>query len=553
MRKFASPNRQRALAAAALAILVSGGSCLLGGCGRHHAPSRVEEGNRDGVLHLGNYAEPRVLDPALAEGIPESNVLYGLYEGLVRADGADLHPTPGVAMSWDISPDQMTYTFHLRPDARWSNGTPLTARDFVGSWRRALSPKLAGLLSYYLFPLKNAEAYNKGTLKDFEQVGVHAVDDHTLRVDLAHPTPYLLRLMLQRYYFPVYLPGVEKGGGLEDRGNQNWTRAEHFVGNGPYVLTEWTPNQRIVGRKNPNYWNRDHLRINEVRYYPMEDANVEEGAFRAGLIHKTSSGNIPVAKMDGYRREKSSLLHIDPYLGSYYYMLNTTRPALADVRVRRALAMSIDRESLVKNVARGGQLPAFNYTPPGTSDYLCRTVIPYDPAGARKLLADAGHPGGAGLPPLEILINTSELHRPLAEAVQAMWKKELGLDVRLNNQEWKVYLNSRAMMDYTVCRAGWIGSLDPSFFLENFLSGGANNLTGFASPEYDRLVHQAQVTLDPKARNECFQQAEAILMESAPIVPIYFYTNIYLLKPGVQGWHSNPVDYHPLEELSLQP
>ncbi len=530
-----------------------GGLLGSGGCSRHRTLTRVEEGNRDGVLHLGNFAEPRVLDPALAEGIPEANVLYGLYEGLVRADGADLHPTPGVATSWEISPDQMTYTFHLRPDAQWSNGAPLTARDFVASWRRALSPKLAALLSYYLFPLKNAEAYNQGRLTDFEQVGAHAVDDHTLRVDLEHPTPYLLRLMLQRYYFPVYLPGVEKTGGLEQPGNQKWTRVENFVGNGPYVLTEWATNQRIVARKNPHYWNRDRLRINEVRYYPIDDGNVEESAFRAGLLHKTSSANLPVAKLDAYRREQSALLHIDPYLGSYYYMLNTTKPPLNDGRVRRALAMSIDRESLVKNVARGGQIPAFNYTPPGTSDYLCRARIPYDPAGARALLAAAGYPGGARLPPVDILINTSELHRPLAEAVQAMWKKELGVDARINNQEWKVYLNSRSMMDYTVCRAGWIGSLDPSFFLENFLSGGANNLTGFASPEFDRLVRQAQVTLDPTARNECFQQAEAILMEQAPILPVYFFTNIYLLKPSVKGWHNNPVDYHPLEELSLGP
>ena len=527
------------------------GGLLGGGCHRHGALTRVEEGNRDGVLHLGNYGEPRTLDPALAEGIPESNILYGIYEGLVRADGADLHPTPGVAERWDISPDQMTYTFHLRPDAQWSNGAPLTAQDFVGSFRRALSPKLAGLLSYYLWPLKNAEAYNKGQLADFGQVGAHAVDDHTLRLDLEHPTPYLLRLLLQRYYFPVYLPGVEKTGGVDDLGNQHWTLPENFVGNGPYVLSEWQVNQRIVARKNPHYWNRDHLRINEVRYYPIQDASVEEAAFRAGLIHKVSSGNVPAAKLDVYQREKSSLLHIDPYLGSYYYMLNTTKPPLDDVRVRQALAMSIDRESLVRNVTRGGQLAAFNYTPPGTSDYLCRTHIPYDPAGARKLLADAGHPGGAGLPPIDILFNTNELHRELAEAVQAMWKKELGLDVRLNNQEWKVYLASRAQMDYTICRAGWIGSLDPSFFLENFLTKGANNLTGFASPAYDRFIHEAQFTLDPKARDEAFQQAEAILLEAAPIVPIYFYTNIYLLSPNVRGWHSNPIDYHPLEELSL--
>ena len=279
-----------------------------------------------------------MLDPALAEGIPESNVLVRLYEGLVRADGASLEPKPGVAdeLGHFARPDDV----HLPPAA----GRPVEQRRAAdrARFRRQLPAarslaQAGGLLSYYLFPLKNAEAYNKGKLTDFEQVGAHAVDDHTLRLDLEHPTPYLLRLLLQRYYFPVYLPGVEKTGG--DRRTVA-TRS----GPGPKIssatgltsLTEWTPNQRIVARKNPHYWNRDHLRINEVRYYPIEDASVEESAFRAGLIHKTSSGNnLPMAKLDVYQREKSSLLHVDPYMGSYYYMLNTTKPA-AQRRARAA-------------------------------------------------------------------------------------------------------------------------------------------------------------------------------------------------------------------------
>ena len=478
---------------------------LAGGCSRHGTPTRVEEGDRDGVLHLGNYGEPRVLDPALAEGIPESNVLYGLYEGLVRADGATLEPKPGVAASWEISPDQMTYTFHLRPDAQWSNGAPLTAHDFVGSFRRALSAKLGGLLSYYLWPLKNAEAFNKDKVKDFDLVGAHAVDDHTLRLDLEHPTPYLFRSLLQRYYFPVYLPGVEKTGDPTGPGNQAWTRAENFVGNGPYVMTEWTPNQRIVARKNPHYWNRDHLRINEVVYYPIEDASVEDNAFRAGLLHKTSSNNLPISRQVLYEREKASFLHIDPYIGSYYYMLNTTKAPLNDVRIRRALAMSVDRESLVKNVARGGQEPAFNFTPPTTGDYVARARVPYDPPGGGSCLPTRGIPE-ARVPPLDILINTSELHRPLAEAVQQMWKKELGVDVRLSNQEWKVYLdNRRTMTTRSAARAGSARSTR-AFSWKTFLSDGANNCTGFASPEYDRLVQQARARPTPGRATRCFSR-----------------------------------------------
>lgn len=526
---------------------------LLGGCSRPASLTRVAQGDRDGVLYLGNFGEPRELDPHLAVGIPETNILYSLGEGLVRADGTDLHPTPGVAETWEISPDKLTYTFHLRADARWSNGEPLTAPQFVRSWQRALSPKLAGELSYYLYPLKNAEAYNKGTVADANQVGVHAPDDRTLRLDLEHPTPFLFRLLLQRFYFPVYEPAITKTGGFDDRSNQRWTLPGSYVGNGPFLLTDWKVNQEIVVRKNPHYWNAGHIRINEVHYDPIDNGTAEESAFRGGLLHKTSSGNVSPSKLDAWRREHPDWVHLDPYLGVYFYMLNTTRPPLDDVRVRRALALSVDRVSLVRNVTRAGERPAYCYTPPDTAGYTARAQVSYDPEGARKLLAEAGHPGGAGLPPLDILFNTSEMHSEVAQAIQAMWKKELGVTVNLSNQEWKVYLNSRTTMDYTVCRAGWIGSLDPSFFLENMLTGGTNNNTGFANPEYDRLIVQARGEPDPAARNELFQRAEAILMDAVPVVPIYFYTNTYLLRPSVHGWHSNVVDYHPFEELSLQP
>ena len=412
---------------------------------------------------------------------------------------------------------------------------------------------MAGELSYYLDPLKNAEKYRRGTLQDFDQVGVHAVDDRTLRLDLEHPTPFLFRLLLQRYYFPVYAPAIEKTGRFEDRSNLQWTRPGNYVGNGPYVLTDWRVNQQIVARKNPHYWNAPNIRINEVHYLPIDNGTAEEAAFRGGLLHKTSAGNVSPSKLDTWRREQPSFVHVDPYLGVYFYMLNTTYPPLDDVRVRQALSLSIDRESIVKNITRAGERPAYNYTPPDTAGYTARARTKYDPDAARHLLAEAGHPRGAGLPPLDILFNTSELHSQIAQAIQAMWKKELGVTVNLNNEEWKVYLNDRTTMNYMVCRAGWIGSFDPSFFLENMLSGGTNNQTGFASPEFDGLIEQARAERNPAARYEDFQRSEKILMDAMPVVPIYFYTNSYLLRPSVKGWHGNPIDYHPFEELSLQP
>ena len=384
-------------------------------CSRQHALTRVEQGDRDGVLYVGNFAEPRELDPQLATGIPEANILYALGEGLVTADGKDLHPTPGVAESWDISPDGMSYTFHLRANAAWSNGEALTAADFVASYRRVLDPRLGAELSFYVWPLKNAEAYTKGKVTDFDQVGVHALDAHTLRLDLEHPTPYLLRLVLMRMWFPVHLASIAKTGALNDRSNQGWTRPGKYVGNGPFILADWQPNQQIVVKKNPRYWNAGSIHLNEVRFYPIGDSNTEENAFRSGQLHKTYSDNLPSSKIELYRRDHPELFHDVPYLGTYFYMLNTTKPPLDDVRVRRALAMSIDRESIVRNVLRGGQQPSGSYTPANTAGYTSRAQIPFDPAAARKLLAEAGHANGAGLPPLEIMFNTSDQHRQVAE------------------------------------------------------------------------------------------------------------------------------------------
>ncbi len=529
---------------------------LLAACSRQPTLTPVEQGNRDGILHLGNGSEPRELDPEICIGIPESNIVRALYEPLVDFDGKDLHPVPGVAQSWDTSPDGLSYTFHLRPEARWSNGTPLTAQDFVNSYKRTLTPRLAAEFSYFLWVLKNAQKYNdpNGGLTDFGEVGVHALDDHTLRLDLEHPAPYFLNLVAGRTWYPIYLPAIEKTGAADDRANQRWTLPDSFVGNGPFVLAAWTVNQSVVVTKNPQYWDAAHTRLNEIRFYPYDNNDAEERAFRAGQLHKTYPSNIPPAKIDVYRREHPELLRIPPYLGSYYFMLNITRAPLDDVRVRRALSMTVDRDSIVKNVTRAGQPAASSYVPPGMSGYVCSKPVPYDPDGARKLLAEAGHPGGAGLAPVDLLFNTSEVHKQIAEAVQQMWKKELGVTVNLRNEEWKVYLTDRRAMNYTMARAGWIASyLDPLAFLENFLANGLNNNTGFASADYDRLLARSHQDTDPAARNRDFDEAETILLDAAPVIPLYFYTNPYLIAPSVQGWDDNLLDFHPYQSVWLKP
>ena len=534
-------------------LLASVAVCLAG-CSRRPTLTPVEQGNRDGVLHLGNGSEPRELDPEIVTGIPESNIVRALYEPLVNYDGTDLHPVPGVARTWEISPDGLTYTFHLRPEARWSNGAPLTAPEFVRSFQRTLSPKLGAEFSYFLWVLKHAKNYNEGTLTDFAQVGVHAPDDHTLRLDLEHPAPYLLNLIAGRTWYPVYLPAIEKTGPVDERGNQRWTQPDSFVGNGPFVLTEWSIGKRVVVRKNPQYWDAAHTRLNEIDFYPIDENDTEERAFRAGQLHKTYPSNIPTAKIDVYRREHPELLRVPPYMGSYYFMLNITRPPLNDVRVRRALAMTVDRDSIVKNITRAGQQAAGTYVPPGMNGYQCTDPVPYNPEAARKLLAEAGHPGGANLPPIDLLLNTSELHKQIAEALQQMWKKELGVDIKLRNEEWKVYLNDRKAMNYTMARAGWIATyLDPLAFLDNFVTNGLNNNTGFASAEYDGLLEQARRDLDPAARNRDLDRAETILLETAPVIPLYFYTNPYLISPSVQNWNDNLFDFHPYQQVWLKP
>jgi oligopeptide transport system substrate-binding protein len=527
--------------------------CLLAlilhaGCGRRE--TRVEFGNREQVLYKGNGTEPAELDPQIVTGVTEHHTIMALLEGLVTEDPVDLHPVPGVAERWDISADGRIYTFHLRPNAKWSNGDPVTARDFLESYKRILTGSLASEYAYMHFVVTNAEAYNQGKLTDFSQVGYKALDDHTFQITLAEATPYFLSLMNHSSWFPVHLPTLRKYGKPYERGNK-WTRPGHYVGNGPFVLHDWKVNSVVIAKKSPTYWDRAQVRLNEIRFFPIDSADTEERAFRSGQLHITET--IPLSKIEVYKRKQPELIHIEPYLGIYFYRINVTKPPLNDKRVRQALVASIDREAIVEKITRGGQLPAYHFTPPGTAGYQSRARIPNDLARAKKLLAEAGYPEGRGFPKVELLFNTSEAHRSIAEAIQQMWKVNLGIDVQLVNQEWKVYLDSQHTLNYQLCRSAWIADyVDPNSFLDMWLTGGGNNDTGWSNAEYDRLIAQAARESNPERRIEIFQRAEALLLDELPLIPIYFYTRVGLRRPEVKGYYPNILDNHPYKYIYLE-
>jgi oligopeptide transport system substrate-binding protein len=521
------------------------------GCFGCKRMTRVEDGNRNQILHLGNGTEPEDLDPHVVVGVQEDNILRAVFEGLVNEDPEDLHPVPGVAERWDISPDGRIYTFHLRQNATWSNGDPVTANDFRETYKRALSPDMANEYAYMFNNVVNAEQYYKGTLTNFNEVGFAVLDDRTLRVTLQNPSSYFLSLLNHHSWKPIHIPTVRKYGPVYERGSR-WTRPGRFVGNGPFELVSWTVNQVIVVRKSPTYWDSARVKLKEIHFYAMESLDAEERAFRAGQIHKTDK--LPLSKIAYYKEHSPQFLYQAPYLGTYFYMFNVTRKPFTDKRVRQALAMSINREELTRQVSRGGELPAYHFTPPNTVGYTSKARFEGNVEKARKLLAEAGYPDGQGFPKVELLYNTLESHKTIAEAVQQMWKENLHVEIGLRNEEWKVYLNSKTQKNYDIARYGWIADyVDPNAFLDMWMTDAGNNDSGWSNKEYDGLILKAAQTVDRDERFEVFQKAEAILLDEMPVIPIYFYTSTYLLQPSVKGWGPTILDHHPYPYVELRP
>jgi len=512
--------------------------------------SNVERGNREQILHRGFGPDLADLDPHLATGTGDHSVLSALFEGLIAEDPVDLHPVPGVAERWETSADGLTYLFYLRANAKWSNGDPVTANDFLASWRRALTPSLQADNANLLYAVEGAEAYHKGKLTDFSQVGFAAPNARTVRITLERPTPYFLTLLQHWIWWPVPLSTIEQTGSATTRGNR-WARPGTLVGNGPFTLKEWRPGQRIVVEKSATYWDAVTVRLTAIYFYAIDDVNAEERAFRAGQLHLTEA--LPISKIDTYRNEDRHVLRIDPYLGTYFYRINVNRPFVNATAVRRALSLAVDRATLVEKVLRGGQVPAAVFTPPGIGGYAPPAGIAFDPIAARALLAEAGFPGGKGAPILELLHNTSENHRVIAEAVQEMWRRELGIEVRLANMENKSVLDARRAGNYQLLRSNWIGDYsDPMSFLSIWRSDSGNNYTGWNNATYDRLLYEAARTSGLDDRFLLLQRAEDLLLKEAPLIPIYHYTHIFLLQPSVKNWHPTALDHHPYKHVWLE-
>lgn len=529
-------------------LILSAPFCLLlASCQKE---SQVDEATREGILLVGNSAEPKGLDPHIVSGVPEANILRALFEGLIADDPQSDTATPGGA-ALEVTPDATAtvWTAKLRPNGKWSDGTPVTARDFAFSYERILTPELGAKYAEMLYFLKGAEDFNKGKTTDFSTVGVEVVDDETLRLTLRGPTPYFREILKHYTWTAVPRHVVLKFGKIGQRGNP-WTRPENIVGNGPYKLKSWRRTDHIEVERNPFYWNAANVILNGVRFLPVTNPYTESRMFRDGQLHVTYAATPEV--VDLMKKENPAALRQDPYVGTVFFRYNTKRKPLDDVRVRQALSFAIDRQALCDNVFRGYK-PAYAMTPPMGS-YDPPHLVGLDQDKARRLLAAAGYPGGKGFPRLKVLIASRETAATLTQAVQAMFRETLGIEVEIENKEWNAYIVAQQELDYDIAFAGWIGDyLDPLTFLEMWTPGNGNNNTGWANPAFVKLLQQSFQEPDAARRFEILKQAETILVGEAPMLPVSWYSRNYLVHPSVEGWHPLLLANNPYQFIRLVP
>jgi oligopeptide transport system substrate-binding protein len=503
------------------------------------------------ALYRGNGAEPETLDPHHSTGMTEFELELELFEGLVQYGPAG-EPVPGVADRWTVSDDGLTYRFHLRPEARWSNGDPVVGDDFVYAFRRAVDPATASSYAFILFPILNAEAITSGGAKP-ESLGIAAPDPHTVVITLKAPTPYLLGLLTHHMAFPMHRATIEAGG---DR----WTRPGRLVGNGAYQLARWVPQSEITLVRNPRYWNADAVKVERVVFVDTEDQGAALRRYRAGELDVTYT--LPIDQVEWVTRHLPGELHTASLLMTSYYAFNLALPLFKDnPKLRRALDLAIDRATLVDQVMRGGAVTAYSWVPPGVGGRY-RTQRPaWAGEGqaardrtARQLYAEAGF-GPQRPARFELLYSTGENQRRIAIAVAGMWQQTLGAVVSLRNEEWKVYLRSRADKAFQVIAEGWIGDYnDANTFLELMKSDiGDQNSSGYVNPAYDALMKRAEATGELTARAALMEQAERIMLDDVPIIPVSHGVGRRLVKPWVAGWVDNIVDVHPTRYLAIAP
>ena len=538
-----TPEPKRLFTLAGLALL----ALVLAGCGG--GKGAVDRATEAGILLLNNGSEPRDLDHHLVTGMPENRVIKSLVEGL-----ATEHPTrsdevnPGMAERWEANADKSVWTFYLR-EAYWSNGDPVTAGDFAYAYRRILNPELGAPYVSMLFRIRNAEAYNSGELTDFSEVGVEVIDARTLRIHLDGPTPYFPLMLTHYTWFPVHPPTIEAFDAFATRGS-GWTRPENHVGNGPFVLTEWRPNQRIIVEKNPAYWDAASVALNAIHFFPVQDRQSENRMFQTGQLHITNG--VPFNLRDRYREENNPALREDPIFSTGYLGLNVRHEGLGDPRVRQALSLAINRALIIEKVTKNGS-PAGGFVPPRIPSYAASEVLPFDPERARQLLAEAGYPNGEGFPALDFKIVSIDTSRTFAEVLQEMWRNELGIKVDILNKEWQVLISDMDSGNFDIFLISWIGDyLDPATFLKIMRTGDGNNRTGWGNSRYDALMAEANQQADLQRRYALLAEAEAILLNELPVLPITWGRNMFLIHPDVQGWAPKPLMDQPYKAVRLK-
>ncbi|OGQ21902.1 MAG: hypothetical protein A3I05_00515 [Deltaproteobacteria bacterium RIFCSPLOWO2_02_FULL_44_10] len=502
------------------------------------APLFAATSTRVFTFHSGS--DPDSLDPHLTSTVDGRNLFLQHFEGLLAFDHRDNSVKPGVAKRWTVSPDGRIYTFYLR-EAKWSDGTKITAHDFVYAWKRCLDPKTGCVTAARFDYLKNGRAYNAKKITDVSQVGFRAIDDMTLELTLETPFPPILELLTSPTYSPLKKDVVQKFG-------DKWTEPSHIVSNGPFVLKEYRIQDRIIFTKNPTYWDKDNVNLDEVHAHLIEDLETALKQFQAGeldYIYQVPQTKAVVLQSD-------PLYHASPSFGTYYYPVNTKHPVLKDARVRRALAYAIDRQTIVEKILRTGEKPAYGVIPPGVQGYTYKKYVDFDPAVAKKLLAEAGYPDGKGFPTLTLSYNTLDLHKLMAQTVQQMWREHLGINVVLQNHEWKVHIKSLQSHSFEIARLGGIGEyIYPSGTLEEKTTQSPDNYAQFSNAEYDRTWEMAGKETDPKKRLQLYAELEAILMNEMPDIPLFFYKNEWMTKSHVTGLSLSPMKSFNLKYVSL--
>ncbi len=534
--------RLRRVVAAALAVAVVAATLALA--------QRARRTRADFVFTAGG--DVKSLDPHAATGAPEGRVIRALFEGLVVRDPVTLAPAPGCAESWSISADGRTYTFTLREAARWSNGDPLRPEDFVWSWARLLAPETGADYATQLWCIEGARDYARGHAGP-QTLGVRALDERTLEVRLSEPQPRFLEVLCFYAFVPLHRASYEA---VQRRypgtWATQWTRPEHLVSNGPFALRERRINERLRLERSPHYWDADGVAMRTIDMLSIESWSSALNLYLTGEVDWVD-GAIPTNLVPRLLARED--FRATPYLGIYFYRINTTRPPLDDPRVRRALSRAVQRAAITAKLLKAGQVPALAFTPwGGIGAYRAPTLAQATPAGAQAEFQAAQYSTpkrpARDFPPIEIHFNTSETHRAIAEVIANQWKQALGVKARLRNQEWKSFLDAQSRLEYDISRSSWIAdSPDPGNFLEIWTSDNPNNRTGWKNAHYDELIAQAQTTREPARRWALYAQAERILLEESPCIPIYSYVSQNLVDPALGGFDDNALNEPSLAKL----